>query len=251
MRRVGALELDKLTWPEVERELRAGRDTVVIAFGATEQHALHMPLATDALLGDAFAQRLGERLDAFVGPTVRVGCSSHHLAFPGTLSISEETFHAIVADLVFSLVGAGFGRIVLIPTHGGNFAPLAAAVEKLPGEHRDHVVAITDLSVFLQIAQLGEREFDVPLPEGGLHAGEWETSLMLAVHPELVHMDRAEPGFVGDPQESIASLFDSGVDSISENGAIGDPVRASAEHGRRYWEAALDLAEERVRKRPS
>ena len=82
---MAALELDKLTWPEVERELRAGRDTVVIAFGATEQHALHMPLATDTLLGDAFAHRLGARLDAFVGPTVRVGCSSHHMAFPGTL----------------------------------------------------------------------------------------------------------------------------------------------------------------------
>jgi creatinine amidohydrolase len=251
VRRMGALELDKLTWPEVEKELRAGRDTVVIAFGATEQHAFHMPLATDALLGDAFAHRLGERLDAFVAPTVRVGCSRHHLAFPGTLSISDETFHAIVADLVSSLVGAGFGRIVLVPTHGGNFAPLAAAVEKLSGELRGRVVAITDLGVFLTIAQLGEQEFDVPLPEGGLHAGEWETSLMLAVHPELVHMDRAEPGFVGDPQESIASLFDSGVDSISENGAIGDPVRASAEHGRRYWEAALDLAEEIVRGSPT
>jgi creatinine amidohydrolase len=241
-----SVELDKLTWPEVEAELRGGRNTVVIAFGATEQHGLHLPLATDALLGDQFARRLAERLDAFVAPTVRVGCSSHHLAFPGTLSISDKTFHAIVADLVSCLAGGGFERIVLIPTHGGNFAPLAAAVEQLPPDHRKRVVAITDLGVFLRIAQLGEREFGVPLPDGGLHAGEWETSLMLAVHPELVHMDRAQPGFVGDPQDSIASLFDSGVDSISDNGAIGDPVRASADHGRRYWQVALDLAEEQV-----
>jgi creatinine amidohydrolase len=246
-----AVELDKLTWPEVEAELRGGRNTVVIAFGATEQHGLHMPLATDALLGDHFARRLAERLDAFVAPTVRLGCSSHHLAFPGTLSISDKTFHAIVADLVSSLAGRGFERIVLVPTHGGNFAPLAAAVEQLPPEQREHVVAITDLGVFLRIAQLGEREFGVPLPEGGLHAGEWETSLMLAIHPELVHMDRAEPGFVGDPQEAVGSLFDAGVDSISDNGAIGDPVSASAEHGRRYWEAVLDLAEEQIGERSS
>jgi creatinine amidohydrolase len=248
---MGAVELDKLTWPEVEKELHAGRDTAVIAFGATEQHGHHMPLATDALLGDHFARRLADRLDAFVAPTVRVGCSRHHLAFPGTLSVADETFHAIVADLVASLAGAGFARIVLVPTHGGNFGPLAAGVERLPVDHRERVVAITDLGVFLRIAQLGEREFDVPLPEGGLHAGEWETSLMLAVHPELVHMDRAKPGFVGDPQDSIASLFDAGVDSISDNGAIGDPGRASAEHGRRYWEAALDLAEEIVRGSPA
>jgi creatinine amidohydrolase len=243
---MAAVELDKLTWPEVQAELRGGRETIVVAFGATEQHGPHMPLATDALLGDHFARRLADRLDAFVAPTVRVGCSGHHLAFPGTLSISDETFHAIVGDLVSSLVGAGFGRLVLVPTHGGNFAPLAAAVEKLPAEHRDHVVAITDLGVFLRIAQVGEEEFHVPIPEGGLHAGEWETSMMLAIHPDLVHMDRAEPGFVGDPRETVASLFESGVDSISDNGAIGDPTRASAEHGRRYWDAALDLAVEMV-----
>jgi creatinine amidohydrolase len=219
---------------------------VVIAFGATEQHGHHMPLATDALLGDHFAHELAERLDAFVAPTVRVGCSSHHLAFAGTLSITEETFCAIVADLVSSLVGGGFERIVLVPTHGGNFAPLAAAVEKLPPEHRGHVTAITDLGVFLRIAQLGDEEFGVPLSDGGLHAGEWETSMLLVIHPDLVHMDRAEAGYIGDPEAAIGSLFSAGVESISENGAIGDPAQAAAEHGRRYWDAALDLAVEVV-----
>ena len=152
----------------------------------------------------------------------------------------------MVADLVSSLVQAGFGRVVLVPAHGGNFGPLAAAVEKLPESERRHVVAITDLSVFIQVAQLGEREFEVPMPEGGLHAGEWETSMLLAIHPELVHMDRAEAGYVGDPQEAIAGLFEGGVDSLSKIGAIGDPAHASAEHGRRYWEAVLDLAVELV-----
>lgn len=243
---MGAIQLDTLTWPEVRSELRSGRTTVVIAFGATEQHSNHMPLATDALLGDHFARELGERLDAFVAPTVRVGCSSHHLAFAGTLSIAEETFCAIVADLVSSLVGGGFERIVLVPTHGGNFAPLAEAVEKLPPEHRDHVVAITDLGVFIRIAQVGDAEFGVPLSEGGLHAGEWETSMLLAIHPDLVNMDLAEAGYVGDPEQAIGSLFSQGVESISANGAIGDPQRASAEHGLRYWTMALDLAVEMV-----
>jgi creatinine amidohydrolase len=243
---MGALELDRLTWPEVKAQLDGGRQTVVIAFGATEQHGHHMPLATDALVGDHFARELAERLGAFVAPTVRVGCSSHHLAFPGTLSIADATFHAIVADLVSSLAGAGFRRIVLVPTHGGNFGPLAAAVEKLPPQNRELVVAITDLSVFLRIAQVGEREFEIPLPEGGLHAGEWETSMMLAIHPELVHMDRAEAGYVGDPEAAIAGMFEAGVDSLTEVGAIGDPARASAEHGRRYWTTALDLAVELV-----
>src|SRR5882757_5470969 len=146
---MGALELDRLTWPDVKAEIEAGRDTVVVAFGATEQHGHHMPLATDALIGDHFARELAERLDGFVAPTVRVGCSSHHLAFAGTLSIADETFHAIVADLVSSLAKSGFRRIVLLPTHGGNFAPLAAAVEALPDDQRGRVVALTDIGALL------------------------------------------------------------------------------------------------------
>jgi creatinine amidohydrolase len=239
---VGALELDRMTWPEVQRELQSGRDTVVIAFGATEQHGPHMPLATDALLGDHMARAVAEELDAFVAPTIRIGCSRHHLDFPGTLSLSEATFHAIVADIVRSLERGGFRRVVLLPTHGGNFAPLAAALAALEGQHSIEVRALTDLGALLAIAQVGVDEHDVPLGEGGLHAGEWETSMLAAIHPELVHMERAAPGYTGDPQAAIASLFTSGVRSLSDNGVIGDPARSSREHGARYWDTALMVA---------
>lgn len=236
-----AVALDELTWPEVRAQRDAGRDTVVVAFGATEQHGHHLPLATDALLGDEMARRVADRLDAFVAPTVRVGCSSHHLAFAGTLSIRDETFAAIVEDLVRSLARGGFARAVLLPTHGGNFAPLARAVEPL-GDVVDgmRVSAITDVTVLLQIAQLGAEEFGVPLGDGGLHAGEWETSLLLAARPDLVRLDRAEAGFTGDLQEALAGMF-SGVETLAPNGVVGDPAAASAAHGERYWSAAIDL----------
>jgi creatinine amidohydrolase len=243
---MAALELDRLTWPEVEAERDAGRDTVVVAFGATEQHGRHLPLATDALIGDHFARLLADRLDAFVAPTVRVGCSSHHLDFPGTLSIEDGTFHAIVADLVRSLATGGFRRIVLVPTHGGNFGPLAEAVEKLDVPRGVEVSAVTDIRGLMQIAELGREEYRVPLGEGGLHAGEWETSMMLAIHADLVRMDRAEAGFTGELQEALEGMFAGGVKSISENGAVGDPAKASAEHGRRYWDAALQIAMEQI-----
>jgi creatinine amidohydrolase len=243
---MAALELDKLTWPEVKAEIDSGRDTVVIAFGATEQHSLHMPLATDALIGDHMARLVADRLDAFVAPTVRVGCSRHHLDFPGTLSIEQETFQALVADHVRSFARAGFGRVVLIPTHGGNFAPLAAAIERIGENEGIRVSALTDLSALLRIAAIGKEEYGVPLGEGGLHAGEWETSMLLAIQPDLVRMDRAEPGFTGDPQEAIQGLFEGTVKSLSENGAIGDGSKASAEHGHRYWAAAVEIALEQI-----
>jgi creatinine amidohydrolase len=238
---VGALELDRLTWPEVRAELEGGRDTVVVAFGATEQHGPHLPLATDALIGDHLARIVADRLDAFVAPTVRIGCSEHHLEFPGTLSISEETFHGVVGDLVRSLARGGFGRVVLLPTHGGNFGPLAAAVEKLGPVEGLEIRALTDLTVLLALAQLGAEEHGVPLGEGGVHAGEWETSMLMAIHADLVHLERGEPGYTGDPQAAIGAIFGEGVHSVAANGVIGDPTRASAEHGARYWEEALGV----------
>lgn len=241
-----AVELDRLSWPEVRAELERGRDTVVIAFGATEQHGPHMPLATDALIGDHLARRVAERLDAFVAPTVRVGCSEHHLAFAGTLSLSEETFHRLVHDLVSSLARGGFGRIVLIPTHGGNFGPLARALEQAGPVEGVEVRALTDLGALLAIARQGVDEYGVPLAEGGLHAGEWETSMLMAIHPELVHLERGEPGYTGDMESAVGAIFGSGVDALAPNGVIGDPSRASSEHGARYWETAEAAAVEAI-----
>jgi creatinine amidohydrolase len=228
-----------MTWPEIKAEQERGRDTVVVAFGATEQHGPHMPLATDALLGDHLARIVAGRLDAFVAPTVRVGCSEHHLEFAGTLSISEATFHGIVADILRSLARGGFARAVLLPTHGGNFGPLAAALELLGPLPGLEVRALTDLSTLFTIARLGAEEHGVPLGEGGVHAGEWETSMMLAIHPELVHTERSERGYTGDPQAAAAAIFGAGVHTVASNGVIGDPGRASAEHGVRYWDEVL------------
>ena len=238
---MGAVELDRMSWPEVQAAIEAGRDTVVIAFGATEQHGPHLPLATDALLGDHLARLVAEQLNAFVAPTVRIGCSEHHLEFPGTLSVSEETFHQIVADLVRSLARGGFRRVVLIPTHGGNFGPLAKAVERLGPVEGLEISAATDLGALLAVARVGADEHGVPLGEGGLHAGEWETSLLMAIHPDLVHLERGEPGYTGDMEEAVGAIFGSGVHSIATNGVIGDPAQASHAHGKRYWDEVTTI----------
>src|SRR5256885_11682576 len=215
---MGALELARLTWPEVQAELEAGRDTVVIALGATEQHGRHMPLATDALLGDQLAREVAERIDAFLAPTLRIGCSSHHLDFPGTLSLDDETFHAVVADIVRSLARGGFRRIVLLPTHGGNFGPLAAALAKLGPVEGVEIRAVTDLHALFAIAEVGVQEHGVPLGEGGVHAGEWEASMMISIHPELVRLDKRQAGYTGDMESAIGAIFGAGVHSVAANG---------------------------------
>jgi mycofactocin system creatininase family protein len=237
---MGALILERLTWPEVEAEIRGGRDTIVIPFGSTEQHGPHLPLGTDAMLGDAIGEAVAARLDAFLAPTVRIGCSSHHLAFPGTLSVEEETFHRVVADVVRSITPQGFRRIVLLPTHGGNFAPLGAAVERIGPVPGVRIVTFSDVGLLAEVMLGLGAELGIPPSEGGIHAGEWETSMMLALRPELTRMERAEVGYTGDLMEGMQTMVARGTDAVAKNGVFGDPRRASAEAGRRYVDRIVD-----------
>jgi creatinine amidohydrolase len=241
---LGAFELYTSSWPEVKREIEQGRDTVVVAFGAVEQHGHHLPLGTDSIFGDELGRAVAERLDAFHAPTIPIGCSRHHLAFAGTMSVEPETFHRIVRDVVRGWADHGFARIVLLPTHGGNFEPLAGAMEGLDDIPDVKVVAVDDLGLLVQ-ATLGlGMELGVPFHEGGLHGGEWETSMMMALRPELVHMDRAVPGYTGDLESGRDRFLGEGIHVISDTGVFGDPRQASAEHGRRYIERLVDLTVE-------
>ena len=235
-----ALHLDRLTWAEIKEEIQDGRNTVVVPFGATEQHGRHLPLGTDALLGDEIGWQLAERLGAFLAPTVRFGCSEHHLAFTGTISLGKETFHRIVADVVASLSAHGFRRIVLLPTHGGNFKPLAEAVAKIESPDGVHVLAFTDFEGFVNTALESSKAFGVDAAKSGAHSGEWETSLMLALRPELVKMDRASEGFVGKLSEIMAKVFD-GIQNLDQNGVLGDPRPARADAGQKYLEDIIDF----------
>ncbi len=234
-----ALHLDRLTWAEIKEEIQNGRETVVVPFGSTEQHGRHLPLGTDAVLGDEIGWGLADRLGAFLAPTVRFGCSKHHLTFSGTISVGEETFRRIVSDVVDSLSGHGFQRIVLLPTHGGNFKPLAEAVANISPTKGVRISAFTDLAGLVSVAIESSRAFGVAAAESGAHSGEWETSLMLALRPEQVKMDRADVGFVGELSEIMSKVFD-GIQNLDQNGVLGDPRPATAEAGKKYLEDIIE-----------
>jgi creatinine amidohydrolase len=241
-----ALHLDRMTWADVKSEIENGRDTVIVPFGSTEQHGRHMPLGTDAVLGDEFGWALADRLDAFLAPTVRFGCSEHHLSFSGTISLSDETFQRIVWDVVASLSRHGFRRIVLLPTHGGNFKPLAEAFAKLEPVENVRVFAFTDLEGLVNAAFESSGLSGVEPGRSGAHSGEWETSLMLALRPEQVKMDHAAEGFVGELSEVMSKVFD-GIQNLDENGVLGDPRPATAEAGEKYFDDMVDFLHQWVR----
>lgn len=236
-------KLAEMSWPEVEEALNRGVDTVVVTFGSTEQHGLHLPLATDYLWGENLGERVARRLgNALLAPALRIGCSEHHMAFPGSITLSTETFIEVVADYCQSLARHGFRNIVLIPTHGGNFAPLAEAVERVAGHLPGaNIIAYTDLMELMDVTTPIATERGVTPEAAGAHAGEWETSMMLALRPELVAMDRAQAGYTGDMKSAAPIVFEQGFRALTDNGVLGDPEKADPTSGEAYLEALAEF----------
>jgi creatinine amidohydrolase len=238
---VDELRLERLTTAEIDEAVAAGRDTVVVVAGSIEQHGPHLPCETDCYYGLEMALRAARRWgNALVAPVIRPGCSQHHLGFAGTISISPEALVATVEETLRCLVDSGFRRVVLTSSHGGNFAPLAAAGDRLAGVCRDRgaeLVPVLSLGAWIDALKEapnahGLRQQDMPAVQADLI----ETSIMLALRPDLVRRDRIERGFVGD-FDIDASFAERGLRALTDNGILGDPTDATAELGAEILDA--------------
>jgi creatinine amidohydrolase len=241
--------LFEMTRPEVEQALNNGVDTAVATFGSTEQHGLHLPLGADSMWGEVLGARVAQALGkALQAPGVRIGCSEHHMAFAGSLTLSEETFIQVVSDICHSLARHGFRRIVLLPTHGGNFKPIGKAAAIIqPQLPKVQLIAFSDLMALMEVIYKVGQAHNIPPERIGAHAGENETSMILALRPELVDMSVAEPGFVGDHLSLAPTIMEQGLKGVTENGVLGDPREATAALGELYLQALTEMIVEFVR----
>jgi creatinine amidohydrolase len=245
------VRMENMNWPDIKEKIESGYTTAVFAIGSTEQHGPHLPLITDSLIGDVLALKVAEKLgNALQAPTIRVGLSEHHLAFPGTISLKPETLKAVIRDFVKSLKTHGFKTIVLLPSHGGNFAAVGEAVEELLQEHPDlQIVGFTDLQAFVDAMISYSEEYGVTAYDAGAHAGESETSFILALAPDLVQPDKYAPGYLGPlGEKEVQIIFEQGMPALSEKGVLGDPVTATAEKGKVYIEKMADFVVDELKK---
>jgi len=205
----------------VSSEVQGGAHRhLLLPLGSTEQHGPHLPLDTDARIADAIAVAAGERLVAAVAPVVPYGASGEHASFAGTLSIGTEVLRAVIVELVRS-AALTFSSMTLVNGHGGNHPALIDAVDQMRAE--GHAVSGW-----------------WPTLSGDAHAGRTETSLMLAIAPDEVRLDRAEPGNVSPVAELMADMREGGVAAVAPNGVLGDPTGASAAEGRVMLAALVD-----------
>ncbi|WP_255170389.1 creatininase family protein [Natrononativus amylolyticus] len=239
------VELETYTWPEVEAALEEGTKTAVVGVGSVEQHGPHLPLIMDTLAGDELARRIAAELgDAVAAPTIRPGCSGHHMAFPGTITIPAETLMDLIRAYCRSLDEHGFEHIVLVPTHGGNFAPVDTVVPEIAREIDATVIALTDLEEKMGLMNEAMAEAGVEYEEPVVHAGAVETAIVLAVNEGLVRTDELEVGHEGPV--SVTRLLSDGFDAISENGVLGDPREGTAEAGEAILEKITEAYVERI-----
>ena len=207
--------LSTLAWPQIPTGM------LVVPVGSTEQHGPHLPVTTDTDIAQALVDRLSERrADVIVAPALSYGSSGEHAGFTGTLSIGRDATELVLVELGRSAADS-FEQMLLVSTHGGNAESVNRAVRRLRAEGRD------------------VRAW-APRWEGDAHAGRVETSVMLALAPERVAVERAAPGNTDPLAEILPALSTGGTRAVSENGVLGDPTGASADEGRRLLATALD-----------
>ena len=207
-----------------------------------------MPLATDTLINNLLLGRALEKLPAdlpvYALPPVHYGKSNEHLGFPGTLSVSATTFMAVLRDLGASLADAGFRKLVLYNTHGGNTSLIDVMARDLRAEFGLRTFALHG-SGGISFSGLAAQE-----KAYGFHAGEVETAFLLAAVPELVDRTGYTVNYIADvskPElllpENAAATFAWLTRDVAPSGVLGDPRAATAENGERWIEeAATQLA---------
>lgn len=245
------IKMEDMNWPDIQKAIDEGYTTVVVGVGSIEQHGPHLPTKTDTLIGDMLALRFAmEWGKALQARTIPVGCSEHHLAFPGTISLKAPTLKSIISDYTESLAKQGFKTIIYLPSHGGNFAAVREAIQeqqaKFPGLK---IVGYTDLMGLMDCLFQVSAEFEITPDEAGAHAGENETSLILAFADQLVQSDRFAPGYLGPlSDKEVKRIIQEGMPALSEVGVLGDPTKATAEKGAVYLEKTVQFLIKEIKK---
>lgn len=219
------LDAATASWEEVAAGLSRGL-IAILPVGAVEQHGPHLPLLTDTVLASGVARRIAEGVDsALLLPAIAYGDAWTAEGWAGTLSLSPDTLRATVIDLGRGLYSMGVRGLVTVNGHFGNREPIALAARTL-GELGLPVLHLDYPRLEALAAEHMESE---PAGPGFYHADEVETSMMLALAPASVRLDRAKPEYPDFPP-----LFGSEpmkLSAFNRSGVFGDPRPATAEKG--------------------
>lgn len=215
----------------------AGSSTLVLPLGSTEQHGHHLPVSVDATvvthLAEAAVAQASSQIPVLLLPTLRFGFAQHHLPFGGTVSLRSETYVNVLTDIVVGLASQGFRRLILLNGHGGNESPMHLVVDSIASQNKiDIHIAAASYWKIAQESLLTLNFGDATVPG---HAGHFETSLMMAISPELVQLqnrpdDQGKKQPLGMADIPLAHIRRPGLWETSD-GRTDDSHLASAQTG--------------------
>lgn len=233
------------------RERAQANAIVILPIGSLEQHGPHLPVETDSLLGETIATRLAADLVAHGEPALTLpmlwtGISEHHMSFGGTISLDLATFCSVVTGICTAIVRHGFKRIVLLNSHGGNDNAMRSLTDDLSPRLGVPIIQFTYwYAAARPIAEILDTQDKL------LHACEAETSMMMAVRPEKVAVDRI-PLAARNNEDSDEPMPEGvyrwrAIGSRARSGVIGNPHAASAAKGQRLFDAIVAHASKELR----
>src|SRR5262249_37461182 len=232
------MKFHELTWPLLKQVSRS--DAVVMApIAACEQHSRHLPTFTDTILVTGVAESVEQRLPqkVLLLPTLWLGASSHHLPFGATLSVEVDVHVTILCELLTPLLNDGYRRMLILNGHGGNIDTLQMALRRLQPRFRESL--LTGASYWDLAAKELAALADGPRKTMG-HACEFETSMVMALRPELVRREEIKNDYREEDPTLRGLFIAQDMAQRTERGAVGFPELASPEKGRKFLQAAID-----------
>jgi len=223
------MEMYKMTVDEI---CALDPDLAIIPVGSLEQHGPHLPIMTDWAIAAELGKRVAEKMGAFLLPALPISTCREHMGKKGSVWMEPMTFYQMMHDIIMSLKTQGFKRVGILITHGGIFVT-TPLVRDLNAKFQPDLQVALVMPESVNVQNIMETK--------GLHADETETSEMLAIAPETVHMDRAVDFVPAIPRPylSYGSIFRGCPD-----GVWGEPTKANADKGERFLEEFANQAVE-------
>lgn len=229
-----------MTWTEFESK----KDRpLILPVGSTEQHALHLPLCVDSKIAEGISKLLAEKTDSVVAPTLTYGYKSKPLSgggplFPGTIDLSGRTLMALTEDILEEFIADGYTKIFVMNAHFENEAFLIETIDIVSRRHPNVTILESNWWDVLSEKDIEYVFSEVPFPGWAFeHAAVTETSLMLYLAPELVHMEKMSFDKGADPIPYFKYPVVEGM--VPASGNLAPSISSSEEKGKYIADSAI------------
>lgn len=227
------------SWLELEDAIK--KDTlIIIPVGTTEEHGRHLPVETDAMIarhvGDELGKELSKEIPVLVMQTINFGYSMNIVGkWPGTVKINTRVFMDYMYDIINALMGMGFSKIALLDCHGNHDGLLRTIMREIADKHGKFICTLSPSKLCDKVYQKIKKD-----PQGDIHGGEWETSMILAYKPELVNTkEYTNVDAIRCNNELRGPVSTWGLQE-TKTGLFGDPTYATAELGHECMKAIVE-----------